>query len=87
MDYTTIVVASASDAAPLQFIAPYSGTAIGEYFRDNGQHALVVYDDLSKHAVAYRQPLPPVAPARPAVKPFPATCSISIHACWNAPQK
>ena len=55
MDYTTIVVASASDAAPLQFIAPYSGTAIGEYFRDNGQHALVVYDDLSKHAVAYRQ--------------------------------
>lgn len=55
MDYTTIVVASASDAAPLQFIAPYSGTAIGEYFRDNGQHALVAYDDLSKHAVAYRQ--------------------------------
>ena len=55
MDYTTIVVAAASDAAPLQFIAPYSGTAIGEYFRDNGQHALVVYDDLSKHAVAYRQ--------------------------------
>ena len=55
MEYTTIVVASASDAAPLQFIAPYSGTAIGEYFRDNGQHALVVYDDLSKHAVAYRQ--------------------------------
>ena len=55
MDYTTIVVAAASDAAPLQFIAPYSGTAIGEYFRDNGRHALVVYDDLSKHAVAYRQ--------------------------------
>ncbi len=55
MEYTTIVVAAASDAAPLQFIAPYSGTAIGEYFRDNGQHALVVYDDLSKHAVAYRQ--------------------------------
>ena len=55
MDYTTIVVAAASDAAPLQFIAPYSGTAVGEYFRDNGRHALVVYDDLSKHAVAYRQ--------------------------------
>ena len=55
MDYTTIVVAAASDAAPLQFIAPYSGTAVGEYFRDNGHHALVVYDDLSKHAVAYRQ--------------------------------
>ena len=55
MDYTTIVVASASDAAPLQFIAPYAGCAIGEYFRDNGKHALVIYDDLSKHAVAYRQ--------------------------------
>ena len=55
IDYTTIVVAAASDAAPLQFIAPYSGTAVGEYFRDNGRHALVVYDDLSKHAVAYRQ--------------------------------
>ncbi len=55
MDYTTIVVASASDAAPLQFIAPYAGCAIGEYFRDNSKHALVIYDDLSKHAVAYRQ--------------------------------
>ena len=55
LDYTTIVVASASDAAPLQFIAPYAGCAIGEYFRDNSKHALVIYDDLSKHAVAYRQ--------------------------------
>ncbi len=55
LDYTTVVVASASDAAPLQFIAPYAGCAIGEYFRDNGKHALVIYDDLSKHAVAYRQ--------------------------------
>ena len=55
MDYTTVVVASASSAAPLQFIAPYTGCAIGEYFRDNGKHALVAYDDLSKHAVAYRQ--------------------------------
>jgi len=55
MDYTTVVAATASEAAPLQFIAPYSGCAIGEYFRDNGQHALVIYDDLSKHAVAYRQ--------------------------------
>ena len=55
MDYTTVVVASASDAAPLQYIAPYAGCAIGEYFRDNGKHALVIYDDLSKHAVAYRQ--------------------------------
>ncbi len=55
MDYTTVIVASASDAAPLQFIAPYSGTAMAEYFRDNGGHSLVVYDDLTKQAQAYRQ--------------------------------
>jgi F-type H+-transporting ATPase subunit alpha len=55
MEYTIIVAATASEAAPLQFIAPYSGCTIGEYFRDNGGHALVIYDDLSKHAVAYRQ--------------------------------
>ena len=55
MDYTVIVSASASEPAPLQFIAPYSGVAIGEECRDNGKHALIIYDDLSKHAVAYRQ--------------------------------
>ena len=55
MEYTTIVAATASDAAPLQFLAPYSGCAIGEYFRDNGLHALIIFDDLSKQAVAYRQ--------------------------------
>jgi F-type H+-transporting ATPase subunit alpha len=55
MDYTTIVTANASDPAPLQFLAPYTGCTIGEYFRDNGKHALIIYDDLSKHAVAYRQ--------------------------------
>ncbi len=55
MDYTVIVAANASDPAPLQFLAPYTGATIGEYFRDKGQHALIVYDDLSKHAVAYRQ--------------------------------
>ncbi len=55
MDYTIVVAATASDAAPLQFIAAYTGCTIGEYFRDNGRHALVVYDDLSKQAVAYRQ--------------------------------
>ena len=55
MEYTTVVAATASEAAPLQFIAPYSGCAMGEYFRDNGQHALLIYDDLSKQAVAYRQ--------------------------------
>ncbi|MBM3517291.1 MAG: F0F1 ATP synthase subunit alpha [Alphaproteobacteria bacterium] len=55
MDYTIVVAATASEPAPLQFIAPYTGCTIGEYFRDNGMHALVIYDDLSKHAVAYRQ--------------------------------
>ncbi|MFN8627057.1 MAG: F0F1 ATP synthase subunit alpha [Candidatus Binatia bacterium] len=55
MAYTIVVAATASDAAPLQFIAPYTGCTMGEYFRDNGRHALVIYDDLSKHAVAYRQ--------------------------------
>jgi F-type H+-transporting ATPase subunit alpha len=55
LEYTTIVAATASEAAPLQFIAPYSGCTMGEYFRDSGRHALLVYDDLSKHATAYRQ--------------------------------
>ena len=53
--YTIVVAATASEAAPLQFLAPYSGCAIAEYFRDNGKHALIIYDDLSKQAVAYRQ--------------------------------
>ena len=55
MEYTTVVSAPASSAAPLQFLAPYAGCTIGEHYRDNGKHALVIYDDLSKHAVAYRQ--------------------------------
>ncbi|BAD39074.1 F0F1 ATP synthase subunit alpha [Symbiobacterium thermophilum] len=55
MEYTIVVSATASDPAPLQFLAPYAGCAMGEYFRDNGMHALIVYDDLSKHAVAYRE--------------------------------
>ncbi len=55
LDYTVVVSATASTPAPLQFLAPYTGCTIGEYFRDNGMHALVIYDDLSKHAVAYRQ--------------------------------
>jgi len=55
MDYTIVVSATASDPAPMQFVAPYAGCAMGEYFRDNGRHALIIYDDLSKHAVAYRQ--------------------------------
>ena len=55
MEYTIVVAATASDPAPLQFLAPYVGAAMGEYFRDNGQHGLIIYDDLSKQAVAYRQ--------------------------------
>ena len=55
MDYTIVVAATASDPAPLQFLAPYAGCAMGEYFRDNGMHAVIVYDDLSKQATAYRQ--------------------------------
>jgi len=55
MDYTIVVSAGASDSATLQFLAPYTGVTIGEYFRDNGKHALIIYDDLSKHAVAYRE--------------------------------
>ncbi|GEJ57679.1 F0F1 ATP synthase subunit alpha [Anaeromyxobacter diazotrophicus] len=55
MDYTIVVAANASDPAPLQYLAPYTGVTMGEYFRDSGRHALIVYDDLSKHAVAYRQ--------------------------------
>jgi F-type H+-transporting ATPase subunit alpha len=55
LDYTVVIAATASDPAPLQYLSPYVGCAIGEYFRDNGMHALIIYDDLSKHAVAYRQ--------------------------------
>ncbi len=55
MDYTTIIVATASDPAPMQFLAPFSGCTMAEWFRDNGRHALIIYDDLTKHAQAYRQ--------------------------------
>src|SRR5512135_2818071 len=55
MEYTIVVAATASESAPLQFLAPYTGCTIGEFFRDSGQHALCIYDDLSKHAVSYRQ--------------------------------
>jgi F-type H+-transporting ATPase subunit alpha len=55
MEYTTIIAANASDPAPMQFLAPYTGVTVGEYYRDNGKHALLVYDDLTKHAQAYRQ--------------------------------
>jgi len=54
MEYTTVIAATASDPAPLQYIAPYTGCSMGEFFRDSGRHSLCVYDDLSKHAQAYR---------------------------------
>ena len=55
MEYTTVIVAAANESAALQFIAPFAGCTMGEYYRDRGEDALIVYDDLSKHAVAYRQ--------------------------------
>ncbi len=55
LKFTVIVAAFASDSASMQYLAPYSGCAIAEFFRDNGKHALIIYDDLSKHAIAYRQ--------------------------------
>src|SRR5688500_449551 len=55
MEYTTVIAATAMETAPLQFLAPYTGVTMGEYFRDTGRHALCIYDDLSKQAVAYRQ--------------------------------
>lgn len=55
LKYTIVVSATASDSAPLQYLAPYTGCAMGEYFRDNKKHALIIFDDLSKQAVAYRQ--------------------------------
>src|SRR3546814_9120829 len=55
MEYSIVVAATASEPAPLQYLAPYTGAAMGEFFRDNGMHAVIVYDDLSKQAVAYRQ--------------------------------
>jgi len=55
MEYTIVVAATASESAALQYIAPYTGCAIGEYFRDSGRHALIIYDDLTKHATTYRQ--------------------------------
>ena len=84
MSYTTIVAATASDSAPLQYIAPYAGTALAEYFMSQGKSVLIVYDDLSKHAVAYRAFLCCCAALR-AVRLTPAMCSICTPVCWSAP--
>ena len=70
MGYTIVVSATASELSPLQYIAPYSGCAMGEYFMRKGKHALIIYDDLSKHAVAYRAPVP-ADPASPGTRGLP----------------
>jgi F-type H+/Na+-transporting ATPase subunit alpha len=83
MGHTIIVAASASEPAPMLYIAPYAATAIGEYFRDSGRHALVMYDDLSKHAMATAR-FRCCCAVRRAAKRIPATSSISTRACWSA---
>ena len=83
MPYTIVVTATASDAAAMQFYAPFAGAAIGEYFRDTGRDALIIYDDLSKQAVAYREVS--LLLRRPLdARPTPAMSSTSTPACWNA---
>jgi F-type H+-transporting ATPase subunit alpha len=84
MEYTIVVAATASESAAMQYIAPYSGCTMGEYFRDRGQDALIVYDDLTKQAWAYRQ-VSCCCAVRRAVKPTPATCSTCTPVCWSAP--
>ncbi len=86
LEYSIVIAATASDAAPMQFIAPFAGCAMGEYFRDNGMHAVIVYDDLSKQAVAYRQ-MSLLLRRPPAARRIPATCSTSTRACWSAPPR
>lgn len=82
MDYTIVVAATAGDPAALQYYAPFAGAAIGEYFRDTGRHALVVYDDLSKQAVAYRE-VSLICAVRPDVRPIRATSSTCTPVCWS----
>ena len=86
LEYSIVIAATASDPAPMQFLAPYTASAMGEYFRDNGMHALVVFDDLSKQAVAYRQ-MSLLLRRPPVVKPIRVTFSICTHVCWNVLQK
>lgn len=80
MKYTIVVAATASEPAPMNYLAPFAATAMGEYFRDNGKHALIIYDDLSKHAASYREISLLLRRPR-AAKHTPATSSISIRVC------
>ena len=84
MEHTIIVAASASDPAPLQYIAPYAGCAMGEYFRDNGGHALVIYDDLSKQAAVVPRRSRSSCAARRAARRTRATSSTSTAASSSA---
>ena len=84
MSYTCVIAACASDPATLQYIAAYSGCSIGEYFRDRKQDALIIYDDLSKQAVAYRQ-ISLLLRRPPGREAFPEIFSITTPACLNAP--
>ena len=76
MDYTIIVSSSAADASALQFLAPYAGVTMAEYFRDNGRHAVIFYDDLSKHAVAYRE-MSLILRRPPGREAYPGRCFLS----------
>ena len=84
MGYTIVVSATASELSPLQYIAPYSGCAMGEYFMQQGKHVLIIYDDLSKHAVAYRA-LSLLIRRPPGREAYPAMSSICTPVCWSAP--
>jgi len=83
MEYTIVVAATASESAPLQFLAPYTGCTIGEFFRDSSRHALCIYDDLSKHAVSYRQ-LSLLLRRPPGREAYPGDVFYLHSACWSA---
>ena len=84
MEHTIVVNASASESAAMQYIAPYSGCTMGEYFRDRGEDALIIYDDLTKQGLGLSHGITAVCAVHQAVKPIPATCSTCIRACWSA---
>ena len=85
MEYTTVVAAT-DDPAPMQFLAPYTGCTMGEYFRDNGLHAVIFYDDLSKQAVSYRQ-MSLLLRRPPGREAYPGDVFTCTPACWSAPRK
>jgi F-type H+-transporting ATPase subunit alpha len=83
MEYSIVVAATASEPAPLQYLAPYAACAMAEYFRDNGMHALIIYDDLSKQAVAYRQ-MSLLLRRPPGREAYPGDVFYLHSACWSA---